>query len=210
MLREAKIFFWQSNDNFKKVCGLLLKENLLVSSTDTVLGLLTLASSEGFVLLNTIKKTRGKKAYIVLISQYSQLYGLIGEIPNHKKIFSIISQCWPGPLTVVFSSSKKLPEHISSDGTVAVRMPDHVFLRKMIDKTGPLFSTSANKSSQKIPRDICQIDAEILLSSAGIIIDDCQVRYEYGGKPSTIIDCSKDDCVVVRKGAGDKKVMELL
>lgn len=53
---------------------------------------------------------------------------------------------WPGPLTLAFGFDTELqrPAWLDGRNEVAVRVPDHDFLRTLLERTGPLLVTSAN------------------------------------------------------------------
>jgi len=62
---------------------------------------------------------------------------------------ALLNFCWPGPFTFVLPSRGDLPAAVrSATGTVAVRVPDRDPLRRLLERTGPLASTSANLEGQ--------------------------------------------------------------
>ncbi|GMA88610.1 hypothetical protein GCM10025868_38600 [Angustibacter aerolatus] len=60
-----------------------------------------------------------------------------------------MSACWPGPLTIVCRAQPSLHWDLGdTDGTVAVRMPLHRVALALLDRTGPMAVTSANRTGQ--------------------------------------------------------------
>jgi L-threonylcarbamoyladenylate synthase len=63
---------------------------------------------------------------------------------------AIAEQYWPGALTLVLPASGRLPEAMNpqNTGTVGLRVPNHALARHLLEHTGPLATTSANRSGQ--------------------------------------------------------------
>lgn len=84
-----------------------------------------------------------------------------------------------------------------TQGTVALRVPDHENTRELLSRTGPLAVSSANKSGQPAALDVYDAE-EQLAESVAVYLDGGQVT---GGEPSTIVDITGDTPRVVRVGA---------
>lgn len=180
--------YWQDPDIQKQITDSLQKNKVLITTTDTVLGLLANVTQSGFDNLNQIKGGRQQKPYIVLISDISKLSYFTGNGPLPTQIQKILSVCWPGPLTAVFGSKPDLPDFLrSGSNTVAVRCPNHPGLLGVLQSFNGLFSTSANKSGYPQPTSIGDVDQE-LISKVDFVVND------RGGsqlQPSTILDFSR-------------------
>lgn len=179
----------------------LRKGMVVLGDGDTVLGLLADLSAQGVMNLNYIKK-REKKPYLILVHDYKKALNLIEY--DEKQLFQIekiMNICWPGPVTLIFKAKKTIPEFMKADnGTIALRVPDHVQLLQLLDRLDGLFSTSANNTGEPVPHSIEQVDNDIV-NSVGCIVrnnEDIQTQVML---PSTIIDCTADRLVVVRQGA---------
>lgn len=99
---------------------------------------------------------------------------------------------WPGALTLVVEASDGVAlEHMEEDGSVALRVPDSVFVQALVKKIGPLATTSANLHNKDAAVRLEDVDA-VLLEAVDIVVDGGQTRDQ---KASTIVD--------VREGAGD-------
>ena len=97
---------------------------------------------------------------------------------------------WPGPLTLVF------PAH--EGGTVAVRVPDSLFLRELLEAVGsPLYSTSVNRAATAPLQTVEEMRREFE--------DKVDLIYDSGdlppGLPSTLVDVTSRPCKVLRPGA---------
>ena len=98
----------------------------------------------------------------------------------------MLQNCWPGPITIIFKATSKLPSYYySKQGTIALRCPDHTGLQEILQSFDGLFSTSANRSSEPIPKTLYEINTTIFNSVALIV--NHQQQYL---PPSSIIDVS--------------------
>lgn len=76
-------------------------------------------------------------------------------VVKEREVKRVMTAYWPGPLTLVLPASayaKKTlaPGVIAADGTVAIRIPDHVIAREIsVSLGGPIVATSANKAGEK-------------------------------------------------------------
>jgi len=82
-------------------------------------------------------------------------------------------------------------------GTVAVRMPDDPIALEILEQTGPMAVTSANKHG--MPPATSVLDAATQLGSAVEVYVDGGPRTSQ--EPSTILDCTGAEPVVLRAGA---------
>lgn len=188
--------YWCDERSRVLIVQKLQSENVVLGSSDTVLGLLAPLTEHGFSLLNEIK-VRKEKPYIILIeSALKASYFVAPQALN--RVQKIIDSCWPGPLTLIFKAKEDLPSWMKSpDGTIALRVPKHEGLLAILGHFPGLFSTSANLAGQPIPAQVADIDPSILARAATLIIDPFPVQTP----PSTILDCSGLTIKVIRHGA---------
>jgi L-threonylcarbamoyladenylate synthase len=175
----------------------VLKEGGIIAfPTDTVYGLASPAfSAAGIERLYQIKDRSLTKAIPILIGALDQLPLIAPPLP--PAAISLAQRFWPGALTLVIPRSPALPDILSAEPTVAVRMPNHPFALSLIQQSGPLAVTSANLSGHSNP-----LSAEDVLAQLGgridLVLDGGQVD---GGIPSTIVDCTKAELTILRQGA---------
>jgi L-threonylcarbamoyladenylate synthase len=97
----------------------------------------------------------------------------------------------PGPVTVILKKQKTLPDILTARSKyVGIRWPDHKMALELINKTGPIVSTSANLHGEKDP-----LRAEDVKIPVDYVLDGGPCKY---GAPSTIVDLH--EYTVVRKG----------
>jgi tRNA threonylcarbamoyl adenosine modification protein (Sua5/YciO/YrdC/YwlC family) len=103
----------------------------------------------------------------------------------------------PGPYTFILAATKEVPRVLRMKRkTVGVRVPSHPVTQALTRALGrPIVSTSASVDSEFLvdPREIEERFHELAL-----VLDAEAV----GLTPSTVIDLSGDEPVLVREGAG--------
>ncbi len=131
----------------------LLREGQVVGiPTETVYGLGGNAYSEEAV--KRIFEAKGRpqdNPLIVHISEFSEIYDLVSEVPETAKLLA--EKFWPGPLTMILPKSDKVPLCVTGGlDTVAVRCPSHPVANRLIKVTGlPIAAPSANLSGKPSP-----------------------------------------------------------
>ncbi len=122
------MLYWDHKNTICKVLAIMRSGGVIVGSSDTVIGLLAPLTKEGFDAFNRIKK-RQEKPYLILVKSQFEAINLIDQVLS-EEIKNIMRSCWPGPLTLIFKAKADLPDYVKSpDGTIALRVPDHVGCR---------------------------------------------------------------------------------
>lgn len=199
-----KFMSWQEID-FSKIGSSIIEDSVILAESDTVLGLFTLVSQIGFDSLNKIKGRQSKPYLIVIPSRY--FLENFSDCNFSDSVERLIGYCWPGPLTLIVKAKDSVPSYIkSAEGSVAIRMPKHAELLKLLEVTGPLFSTSANLAGKPIPNTLADVDSSIVNMSNIVIANKDHVGYST--VPSTILDCTSEHIKLVREGAYDVETLE--
>ena len=97
-------------------------------------------------IIYRIKKRDKNKPLILMGSENSQLLEFVNQsaLEDYKKISTAY---WPGALTVVIPLCEKKKSNIgTSNSTLGLRIPNSSMAKSFIQKTGPLFTSSANLS----------------------------------------------------------------
>ncbi len=195
-----------SFDSIKEALRIIKSGGLVAFPTDTVYGLAADVNSSAAI--DRIYQAKGRdneKAIPVLISQMDQIHQIAIEIPVNAR--KLAEKFWPGALTLIVPKQPGLPENLSANQTVAIRMPDYAPVLIVLQHCGPLAVTSANISGQANPLSaedvLAQLDGRI-----DLILDGGKVS---GGVPSTIVDCSIEPPVILRHGAiSDEAIYSLI
>ena len=174
---------------------ILYSGGLVAFPTDTVYGVGALAFDGKTVeSIYTAKERPVEKAIPVLIGDREDLSQVAEEIPFFAA--RLIARFWPGPLTVLVPKKASLPEVVSANPAVGVRVPDHEVARALLRLSGPLAVTSANRSSQPSPTTAQEV-LQQLGGRIALILDGGSTP---GGIPSTLVDCTGTEIQVLREG----------
>jgi L-threonylcarbamoyladenylate synthase len=167
-----------------EVQQLLAAQGVLAIPTETYYGLAVRPTDEtGLRRLIEIKGRPADKPILVLIGHRRQVTELVEYIPPVAAV--LMELFWPGALTIVVPAKRGLPPLLTAGtGTIGIRLSPLVALRKLLEQTGPLTGTSANRSSEP-PLDRAE-DVERLLGEAVDMILDG--GHTPGGLASTVID----------------------
>jgi L-threonylcarbamoyladenylate synthase len=172
---------------------------LVVLPTDTVYGVAADAFSPNAVNLLLAAKGRGRDVPVpVLVSSRAMLDAVVIEVTDAAA--KLVEAFWPGALTLVLRETPHLAWDLGeARGTVAVRMPDHPLAAALIEQTGPLAVSSANRSGK--PPASTMVEARLQLgASVAVYLD--------GGpsgpqEPSSIVDLTGPVPRLLRAGALD-------
>lgn len=179
----------------KRALEVLQSGGLVAFPTDTVYGVGALAFDNTAIESIYIAKDRPiEKAIPILIGEMNDLDKVAVDIPNMARIFA--SRFWPGPLTCVVPKKQTLPPAVSATSTVAVRIPDHPNARDLLIAAGPMAVTSANISGQPSPVTAMEVFNQ-LNGRIPLILDGGTTP---GGVPSTLVDCTGGQPIILREG----------
>jgi L-threonylcarbamoyladenylate synthase len=171
--------------------------DLVVIPTDTVYGIGADAFDADAVRALLAAKGRGREMPPpVLVSAATTVDALASELPGYAR--ALIEEFWPGPLTLVCRQQPSLQWDLGDTrGTVAVRMPDHPVALAVLERTGPLAVSSANKTGRPAATDADEA-LEMLGDDVAVVVD---AGESPGGEASTIIDVTGSQGRVLRRGA---------
>ena len=185
-----------SDPNALRYAADVLRYNGLVAfPTDTVYGVGALAfRPEPVQRLYTVKGRSTDKAIAVLVGRDTDLANVAAHLTPAARILA--RRFWPGSITLVVPRHPNLPEAVSALPTVGVRLPDHPFARALMEITGPLAVTSANRSGEPNAATAQEV-LEQLTGRIELVLDGGRVP---GGVPSTVVDCTGPFAKVLREG----------
>jgi len=171
---------------------------LAVIPTDTVYGLAADGASEDAARALYAAKGRGAaQPTALLFASVELVLERLPEIP--ARTAAIVGAVLPGPLTLV------LPNPGRRFGWLNEARPEAIGVRvldvagpgkKVLDALGVLAATSANVPGGADPRRLADVPAEIRAATAALVDGG-----ELGGAPSTVVDVTGAEPVVLREGA---------
>ena len=172
---------------------------IIAYPTDTIYGLgCDIFHPEAVEKICAIKKVNPEKAQLSFIcSDLSHLSNYAKSINN--SLFRILKSTLPGPFTFVLPASKEVPKILQNKKkTIGLRIPDNKIALAIIETLGhPILSASfpgENIEDYTDPETIQehwgkQVDIVVDGGIGGVI-------------PSTVIDCTTDEYIILRQGAG--------
>ncbi len=181
----------------------LASGGVVVVPTDTVYGLAADYRNEDAVRkVFEIKGRAEDKKLPVFVSSFEML-DKVADVKD-ERVKKFLQKVWPGKITCVvdFRSPQK--------GTIAVRMPNHDLVLKIIEKFGgPITGTSANAAGNREHTKIDELIAEFknLKVKPDLILD---VGDLLSSKPSTVLDCTIWPPKILREGAVSAKELKKL
>jgi len=176
-----------------QIATLLLDGKIVLLPTDTIYGLHAVASdADAVARIAGIKGRDDAKPFIVLASSLEQFPQL--GISASPEILNALDAIWPAPLTAVLPLREPVPASRGAS-TLAVRIPALDWLRDLVARTGPLVSTSANRSGEP-PVEHPALLAHDLQERIDAIID----GGTRAGKPSAVLDLSSGEPRFIREG----------
>ena len=197
---DTKVVSAKAPEALTNTLEVLLSGGLVAFPTDTVYGVGALVFDAAAVeSIYMVKERPVEKAIPILIADATDLMKVAETIPSLAA--RLIARFWPGPLTVLVPKKPTLPDVISATATVGVRVPDHDVARALLRLAGPMAVTSANRSSQ--PSQSTAQEVHIQLGGRiPLIIDGGTTP---GGIPSTLVECTGDEIVILREGPISKE-----
>lgn len=185
----------ENPESISSALSLFRDGDIVAFPTDTVYGLgADPFQASGIIKLFEAKGRDSNKAIAILIGSVEQA----SLVTDHMTDLAIrlCEAFWPGGLTIIVPRKNNLPELISNTDRIGIRMPNHPVALEMLKTFGPLATTSANLSGK--PDAITAKDVfDQLNGRVPLILDGGKCL---GGVPSTVIDCSGSEPVILRAG----------
>jgi L-threonylcarbamoyladenylate synthase len=180
----------------EKGVRILQMGGVIAFPTDTVYGLGADAfNSTAVERIYEIKNRPKDRQLPLLIADVERLTALAEPIPEIA--WFLARRFWPGGLTLVLPKTDSLPVHLASGPTIAVRVPNHLVCRALIQHLGnPIIGTSANISGQPAAL-IAEEVGQQLGGKIDFVIDGGKCP---GGKESTVVDVTHEAPVILRQG----------
>ena len=185
-------------DGFPQAVAALRAGEPVVFPTDTVYGLgIAVEHASSPSALYALKQRAADKPIAWLVDGPDALDRYGADISEQAR--ELVRAQWPGALTVIVKAGPAVPAAFQSHaGTIGLRRPDDEVALALIGAVGcPLATTSANRSGGPDPRCFSDVDPQLIELVSASVHDD-RVR---SGTPSTVLDCSGDEVVVLRQGA---------
>ncbi|HUR56943.1 MAG TPA: L-threonylcarbamoyladenylate synthase [Opitutaceae bacterium] len=187
------------------LAGQLRAGELVAVPTETVYGLA--ANALDPAACRKIFTAKGRPVSDPLIVHIHSLEQLTEIGKPNKAALDLARAFWPGPLTLVLPKKNNVPDIVTAGRpSVAVRMPSHPLLRRLLKKAGiPLAAPSANLFGYVSPTTAAHVQ-DGLGKKISHILDGGPARI---GLESTIVDVRSAQRIrLLRPGAVTKAQLE--
>jgi L-threonylcarbamoyladenylate synthase len=196
------------NTSISEIITILKQRGVVAAPTDTVYGLLADATNEEAVAkIFTIKGRDERKALPIFVRDIAMAKN-IAEMSEEQE--QLLSALWPGKVTFVLSKhpSSPLASNVGDTHTIALRIPHHPLIQQILEAFNkPLTGTSANRSGQPSCLSWEAVKKQLANNLPDFIIEGEELPPSL---PSTIVDITTKPFRIIRKGAEDKKVEQMV
>ena len=184
----------------KQAVALLEKGGILAVPTDSSYALVCHLDDKAAA--DRLRRIRGvdDKHHLTLLCRD------LSELANYARVdnrqFRLIKSATPGPFTFILEASKEVPRRLSHPQrkTIGLRVPEHAVLQALLAlHSGPLLGTTLILPGDTEPLNDAQEIRQTLERQVEAVLDAGACPLE----PTTVVDLSDGDTVLVRQGRGD-------
>ncbi|MAW94016.1 MULTISPECIES: L-threonylcarbamoyladenylate synthase [unclassified Leeuwenhoekiella] len=190
-----------SEKEIRRIVKILKNDGVIIYPTDTVYGLgCDITSNRALERVAQLRGVKLDKANFSFICEdLSNLSDYVRQIDTPT--FKLLKRALPGPYTFILPGNNNLPTVFKKKKTVGIRVPDNAIARAIVKELGnPIISTSIRDEDEVIEYTT---DPELILEKWEKLVD-AVVDGGYGGNvPSTVIDLTSGEAVLIREGKGD-------
>jgi len=190
-----------SERQLKIVVDCLRQGGVIIYPSDTVYGLgcdiTKIRAVDRVAQIKGIKREKANFSFVCC--DLSQLSSYTKPIANHT--YKVMRRTLPGPFTFILNANSEVPHFFQSrKKTVGIRIPDHKVPIQIVELLGnPIMTTSIHADDEIIEY---QTDPELIYERFHKLVDIVIDSGHCGNVPSTVVDCTSDEMIVVRNGKG--------
>ena len=190
----------------KQAVALLEKGEVLAVPTDSSYALVCHLDDKAAA--DKLRRIRGvdDKHHLTLLCRD------LSELANYARVdnqqFRLIKSATPGPYTFILEASKEVPRRLSHPArrTIGLRVPDHKVLQDLLAlHHEPLLATTLIAPGESEPLNDAQEIVQRFRNQIAGVIDAGACALE----PTTVIDLSGSEPVLIRQGGGTLEALGL-
>ncbi len=197
------IKIYEENPNpkeIKRVVKILRDGGVIIYPSDTVYALgCDIKSHRAMERVAQLRGVKLEKANFSFVCEdLSNLSDYVKQIDTPT--FKLLKRNLPGPYTFILPGNNNLPSVFKKKKEVGIRVPDNSITHAIVQELGnPIISTSIKDEDEVIEYTT---DPELILEKWNNLVD-LVIDGGYGGNiPSTVIDLTGDEPIVLREGKG--------
>ncbi|MBS1946910.1 MAG: threonylcarbamoyl-AMP synthase [Bacteroidetes bacterium] len=188
--------------NIRTIIECLKDGGIIIYPTDTIYGLgCDIFKHKAIERICRIKNIEPSKARLSFVC-YS-----LSDLSRYTKsistpLYRMLKSHLPGPYTFILPASKQVPKILKSKkNTIGLRVPENQICNEIVKELGnPVLSTS-------LPGEMVEeyTDPELINENFKNLVDIIVDGGTGGMIPSTVVDCTNDEPIVLRRGLGEWK-----
>ena len=135
----------------------------------------------------------------------------LSDIATYAKVdnseYRLLRAHTPGPYTFILRATHETPKRLQDPKrrSIGIRVPDHVIAQGLLEILGePLMSSTLLLPGDSLPLT----EPDDVVARVGKLVDAIIDGGACGMEPTSIIDLSRGDVTVLRKGKGDTSAFE--
>lgn len=190
----------------KQSADLLRAGGILAVPTDSSYALVCHLDDKAAV--DRLRRIRGvdERHHLTLLCRDLSELATYARVDNQQ--YRLLKLGTPGPYTFILQATKEVPRRLShpSRRTIGLRVPDHRVLQALlIEHPQPLLATTLIMPGETEPLNDAQDIRGRLEKQIQAVVDAGSCPME----PTTVVDLSQGEAVVVRQGRGDLSALGL-
>jgi len=205
MAKLLKIYEENPNEkSIQEVVKVLRNGGIIIYPTDTVYGLgCDIKNTKALERVAQIRGVKLEKAnFSFVCDSLSNISDYVKQMDTST--FKILKHNLPGPYTFILEGNNNLPSVFKKKKTVGLRVPNNNIARAIVRELGnPIISTSIYDEDEVIEYTT---DPELIYEKWENLVD-VVIDGGYGDNmPSTVIDLTGEEPLLVREGKGSLEI----
>lgn len=187
--------------DLKKVVDILNNNGVVIIPTDTIYAMACKLDNKKAIerMCKIMGKKPDKVNFSLLCSSLSHLSDFTTALD--KPVFRLMKNNLPGAFTFILKATNNVTKYFEGNKkTIGIRVPDNIIAQLLVNEVGtPLVVTSIHHDDEIIEYMTDPEEIEIKFQH---LVDAVIDGGNGGNIPSTIIDCSSNEIIIVREGKG--------
>lgn len=187
--------------DLKKVVDILNNNGVIIIPTDTIYAMACKLDNKKAIerMCKIMGKKPDKVNFSLLCSSLSHLSDYTTALD--KPVFRLMKNNLPGAFTFILKATNNVTKYFEGNKkTIGIRVPDNIIAQLLVNEVGtPLVVTSIHHDDEIVEYMTDPEEIEIKFQH---LVDAVIDGGNGGNIPSTIIDCSSDEIIIVREGKG--------
>lgn len=185
----------------EQVAAILRNGGIIIYPTDTVYAIgCDINSKEAVEKVCRLRKLDPSKAMLTMMCKdISQVAEYAAQIDT--PVFKLLRRNLPGPFTMILPAGSKTPKlFINKKKTIGIRIPDNPIVQALIEAMGrPLLTASLKLDDDIVEYITDPTELHDLFEQQVDAVVDGGIG---GHEPSTLVDCTGQEAVIIRQGVG--------